>query len=95
MVLNDPLVISNVVLCSLVVIRLCFFRKNGATHRRWAAWLAYLLILIYGHVPLRFLFDHYDGTRWAILLLNLVICIAIFAVRGNVAKIIKVLRIPQ
>jgi uncharacterized membrane protein (DUF2068 family) len=94
-VINDPLVILNVIVCTLVVIRLCFFRKKGATHRRWASWLAYLLILIYGHVPLRFLFDHYDGTRLAIFLLNLVICIALFVVRGNVAKIIKVLRIPQ
>ena len=95
MVINDPLVILNVVLCSLVVIRLSFFRKNGATHRKWASWLAYLLILLYGHVPLRFFFDHYDGTRWAILLLNIVICIAVFAVRGNVAKLFSVLRNPQ
>ena len=95
MVINDPLVILNVVVCSLVVIRLSFFRKNGATHRRWASWLAYLLILIYGHVPLSWAFDHYGGTRLAIFLLNVVICVAIFAVRGNVAKITKVLRIPQ
>ena len=95
MVINDPLVILNVVVCTLVVIRLSFFRKNGATHRRWASWLAYLLILIYGHVPLSWAFDHYGGTRFAIFILNLVICIAIFVVRGNVAKIIKVLRLPQ
>lgn len=95
MVINDPLVILNVVVCSLVVIRLSFFRKNGATHRRWASWLAYLLILIYGHVPLSWAFDHYGGTRLAIFLLNVVICVAIFAARGNVAKITKVLRLPQ
>ncbi|MGA8121309.1 phage holin family protein [Rouxiella badensis] len=95
MEINDPLVIMNVVVCTLVVFRLSFFSKNGATHRRWASWLAYLLILIYGHVPLRFLFDHYDGTRWAIFLLNIVICIAVFAVRGNVAKLFSALRHQQ
>ena len=95
MVINDPLVILNVVLCSLVVIRLSFFRKNGATHRKWASWFAYLLILLYVHVPLRFLFDQYDGTHWAILLMNIIICIAVFAVRGNVAKLFSVLRHPQ
>ncbi|WP_413535503.1 phage holin family protein [Rahnella inusitata] len=36
---------GNVVLCSLVVIRLSFFRKKGDPHRTWASWLAYLLVL--------------------------------------------------
>ena len=44
-VINDPQVIGNVVLCSLVVIRLSFFRKKGDPHRTWASWLAYLLVL--------------------------------------------------
>lgn len=95
MVLNDPLVISNVVLCSLVVIRLCFFRKNGAMHRRWAAWLAYLLIVAYGSVPIRFWFDNYHNTHWASFALNAIICVAIYRAGGNVAKLFSVLRHPQ
>jgi len=87
-VINDPLVIGNVVLCSLVVIRLSFFRKKGATHRTWASWLAYLLILAYATVPLRFMFDHYTSTHWAALAINAIICVAVHRTGGHVAKLL-------
>jgi len=92
MAINDPLVIGNVVLCSLVVIRLSFFRKNGATHRSWASWLAYLLIVSYATVPLRFIFDHYNSTHWAAFAINAIICVAVYRAGGNVAKLFSVLR---
>lgn len=95
MVINDPLVIGNVVLCSLVVIRLSFFRKKGATHRTWASWLAYLLILAYATVPLRFMFDHYTSTHWAAFAINAIICVAVYRTGGNVAKLFSTLRHPQ
>ena len=94
MVINDPLVITNVVTCSAIVLRIMFFRKPGAHHRWWASWLAYLLVIAYGTVPFRYFFDNYDHSSWSSLLINLIICAAVFRAKGNVALILAVLR-PQ
>lgn len=92
MVISDPLVVGNVLLCSLIVVRLSLFRKNGARHRTWASWLAYLLILAYSTVPIRYMFDHYTNTHWAAFVINAVICVAVYRSSGNVAKLFSVLR---
>ena len=44
MVTNDPLVLTNVVACAAIVLRLMMFRKPGGRHNPWASWLAYLII---------------------------------------------------
>lgn len=59
MVTNDPLVVTNVVACAAIVLRLMMFRKPGGRHNPWASWLAYLIILAYASVPFRYLFDSY------------------------------------
>ena len=51
MVINDPLVLTNVVACAAIVLRLMMFRKPGGRHNPWASWLAYLIILAYASVP--------------------------------------------
>jgi len=92
MVTSDPMVIANVITCSAISLRLMFFRKPGAHHQWWASWLAYLLVVAYGSVPFRFFFDSYNHTNWSSLIINLVICAAVFRSRGNVAEILAVLR---
>ncbi|MCP1437273.1 hypothetical protein J3D56_000709 [Erwinia persicina] len=92
MVTNDPMVITNVITCSAIALRLMFFRKPGAHHQWWASWLAYLLVLAYGSVPFRYFFDDYSHSSWASILINLVFCAAVFRSKGNVAEILAVLR---
>lgn len=92
MVTNDPMVITNVITCSAIALRLMFFRKPGAHHQWWASWLAYLLVLAYGSVPFRYFFDDYNHSSWASLIINLVFCAAVFRSKGNVAEILAVLR---
>lgn len=92
MVTSDPMVITNVVVCSAIVLRLMFFYKVGARHQRWASWLAYMIILAYASVPFRFLFDVYAHAHWAALVINLIFCAAVWRAKGNVALIFKVLR---
>lgn len=94
MATNDPLLIANVLTCTAIVIRLMFFRKPGARHNWWASWLAYLLILSYASVPFRFFFHYYSSPHWAAVIINLIICAAVFRSRGNVAQLLHVLR-PQ
>ncbi|MCT4701208.1 phage holin family protein [Enterobacteriaceae bacterium H20N1] len=89
---NDPLVLTNVVASTAIVLRLMMFRKPGGKHNWWASWLAYLIILAYASVPFRFLFDYYLHVHWASVIINLIICAAVFRARGNVARLFQVLR---
>lgn len=43
MVTNDPLVVTNVMACAAIVLRLMMFRKPGGRHNPWASWLAYVI----------------------------------------------------
>lgn len=92
MVTSDPMVITNVVVCSAIVLRLMFYYKEGARHQRWASWLAYLIILAYASVPFRFLFDDYAHTHWAAVIINLIFCAAVWRAKGNIALVFDVLR---
>ncbi|WP_312042167.1 phage holin family protein [Erwinia sp.] len=92
MVTNDPMVITNVITCSAIALRLMFFRKAGAHHEWWASWLAYLFVLAYGSIPFRYFFDNYEHTNWASIIVNLVFCAAVFRSKGNIAVLLAVLR---
>ncbi|KGT87229.1 holin [Erwinia typographi] len=94
MVISDPLVLTNVITCSAIVLRLMSFRKPGGQHNPWASWLAYLIILAYASVPFRYFFDFYVHAHWASVTINLIICAAVFRARGNVARLFHSLR-PQ
>ncbi|WP_338562966.1 phage holin family protein [Erwinia sp. E_sp_B04_7] len=94
MVVNDPLVITNVILATAIALRLMIFRKHGTHHQCWASWLAYVLVLAYASIPFRYFFDHYDQTSWATVSINLIFCAAVFRARGNIALFLAVLK-PQ
>ncbi|PPE61927.1 hypothetical protein F157LOC_00761 [Pectobacterium brasiliense] len=81
----------NVIICAVIVVLLMFYRKNGARHRPLISWLAYLLVLVYASVPFRYLFGYYDAG-WLVVIANMFICAAILRARGNVARLIDVLR---
>lgn len=76
-------------LCALIAARLLLFRRDGAAHRPRAAWLAYVLVVLAGAVTISVLFDRYE---WALLGQNgitAVMCLAVFAVRGNVVELFR------
>lgn len=77
-------------LCALITARLLLFRRGGAVHRPRAAWLAYVLVVLAGTVTISVLFGRYE---WALLAQNgitAVLCLAVFAVRGNVVELFRV-----
>ena len=92
MVINDPAAVANAVICSAIVLMLMFYRRDGARHRPAISWLAYIAVLVYASVPFRFLFGLYHESNWLVVLANILICAAVLAVRGNVARIVDALR---
>ncbi|XTZ40054.1 phage holin family protein [Salmonella enterica] len=84
--------VVNVVICLVIVMALFLYRRNGAAHKPVLSWLSYLLIMGYALIPFRFLFNHYPGSDWVVVVLNLAVCVLVLWARGNVSRIIGLLR---
>ncbi|MCY1226363.1 putative 3TM holin [compost metagenome] len=82
-------------LCALIAARLLLFRRDSATHRPWAARLAYALVVLAGAVTIGVLFGRYE---WALVAQNgitAVMCLAVYAVRGNVVELFRTTGVPE
>ncbi|WP_426394274.1 phage holin family protein [Ralstonia sp. R-29] len=83
------LFIVQAALCALIALRLLLFKRDGAAHRPWAARLAYCLVVLTGAVTIGVLFGRYDWALAAQNGITAVLCIAVFAVRGNVVELFR------
>ncbi|MBT0725139.1 phage holin family protein [Rosenbergiella sp. S61] len=88
MPINDYPAMVNAILSLLIVLAISFYRRGDANHRPYISWLAWLVVVIYGNVPIRYLVGLYHHTHWAIVLVNLIVCVTVFRVRGNLARIV-------
>lgn len=84
---SEPLVILNVILCTAIVVRTAFFRRRRERQRVFVSWLALGIITLYASVPIRFFYQLYTDTHWWMVAANLIICMAVFRAKGNVAKL--------
>ncbi|HDS6906944.1 TPA: phage holin family protein [Klebsiella oxytoca] len=89
---NDLAALVNAVICAVIVLILMFYRRDGARHRPGISIIAYLMVLVYASIPFRFLFGLYESANWLVVLGNILICAAVLWFRGNVARLIDVLR---
>lgn len=64
------------------------FQEGGKRHRLSVAVLAYLVILAAGFNAFNILLGHYVQVNLGDLLLNSVICMAVWLARGNLAKVV-------
>lgn len=89
MINSDFLTVIDVAICAAIALRLMVFSKTGRTHKRGISWIAAGLILFYGNFALLWLFGQYRASGWPVVVANALICIAVFAARGNVARIVS------
>ncbi|OQV43411.1 hypothetical protein BZ160_04635 [Pantoea vagans] len=89
MISSDFLTVIDVAICAAIALRLMVFSKTGRTHKRGISWIAAGLILFYGNFALLWLFGQYHASGWPVVIANALICIAVFAARGNVARIVS------
>lgn len=92
MVPGEPIALVNAILCTLIVATIMLYRRNGARYRVAISCLAYVTVLIYASVPFRFLFGFYQQPHWLVVFVNLLICAAILMARGNLARLVDILR---
>lgn len=89
---SDLLALLNALLCTAVVIVLMFYQRGEARHRPLISVLAYLMVLLWASVPLRFLFGLYTSPHWLTVAGNLLFCALLLRHKGNVARLIDFLR---
>jgi len=88
MISNDLLTVIDVAICAAIALRLMAFSKTGRTHKPAISWIAAGLILFYGNFLLLWLFGHYHASGWPVVVVNGLICTAVFMARGNVARLV-------
>ncbi|WP_096219047.1 phage holin family protein, partial [Enterobacter hormaechei] len=69
-----------------------FYRRGASRHRKWVSRLAWLITVVYSSVPLADLCGIYPHSSWLTITANVLILTALVSVRGNVARLIDLLR---
>lgn len=87
--MTHPLLLLNAVVCAAICLRLIFFRRAGGAHRPIASAIAYLLIVASGLIPLRTVLGLTIQVSYSQFVLNLALCVAVFAMRGNVVELFR------
>lgn len=78
----------NVVICLLIALRIALFNKRGRRHRPIVTIVAAVAGVLFGCVPVLYLYGFYKGMGIPVLITNLVICMRVFYVRGNIARLL-------
>lgn len=86
---NDLITITNAVICALIALRLLTFQRNGAAHRYWGGILAYALIVATASVFIRVIMGEYRNTDISEIIINIVLCVAVFNAKGNIVQLVK------
>ena len=91
MISHDALLFINSAICAGIAVRVFLFRREGANHRRWGGWLAYVVIVVSASIPVRTFYGYYS-VDWSQVIINAVFLAAILKTKGNVVQIFKISR---
>lgn len=75
--------------CSIAVVRLINYRRNGSQYKFIPSLSAWVLIVLLGSVPLRILTNSYAQADPFEVGINLTLCVLIVLAGGNVTKIFR------
>lgn len=80
-------------LCLLSILRLITYRREGARFKRHYSVIAWILICSFGALAIHILGGRLCTDEWPILLpVTMILTLAIFHVRGNVAHLVNLRR---
>lgn len=89
MIYEHVLLNANAIICAVTSLRLITFRRAMAAHNRLTSVIAYVLVVATGSVTIRVITGEYFYTDWTEVLINLLLCIAVLRVRGNVGRLLR------
>lgn len=78
--------------CLLAVIRLINYDRNGAKYKFIPSFIAWVLIILLGSIPLRILTNDYTHADPFEVGINLSLCVLILLSRGNIMQIFRGVR---
>ena len=87
--LSEALILINAIISVVIVIRLVSFKRTGGKHKKWAAWLAYILIVMYAYFPIQLMFGHLVVIEWTQIVINFIFMLAVLKLKGNVVQLFK------
>ncbi|HCT5876436.1 TPA: phage holin family protein [Proteus mirabilis] len=83
------LTIVNSIICTVIFLRVFYFKRDGRQHCKKGGWLAFLILAYSSSVPIRAYFDpNYHADIYNIFA-NILICTTLLVSKGNVIKFIK------
>lgn len=83
----------NVLLSVVIVVVVMFWRRRGHKYRPCVSVAAWVLVVVYGSIPIGYLSGQYSMTHWPVVVANLLICIAVCRAKGNIARLLDPLRL--
>lgn len=81
------LIYINFFACSLAALRLIAYRRNGAQYKFLSSFMAWMLIVVFGSIPLRILTDQYAQADPFEVAINVILCLQIIRSDGNINRI--------
>ncbi|WP_105635508.1 phage holin family protein [Cronobacter dublinensis] len=88
----EMLLLLNAIICAGIAIRVLLFRREGARHRWWGGWLAYIVIVVAASVPVRTFYGYHILPDWSDVIIKAVFLAALIKTKGNVVQIFKISR---
>lgn len=83
------MIILNSVICLLIVIRIVLFERQASQHRPLISIAAYIIAVAAGVELLQAIMGFATTPSISSLILNTLLCAALYSVRGNVAELFK------
>lgn len=84
---DEVLQAIDILICTVICLRVVCYRRRGASHRPIAAFLAWTVVSASGAVPLLALLGQCPKAELHDVVLHAVLCLALLATRGNVSEL--------
>ena len=79
----------NAIICGAIAIRLMCFRQKTSQHKFWYSCVAYVLTVTSAAICIRIVMKQYSNVDVSEVIMNLVVCISVYATKGNVARFMR------
>ncbi|WP_029686178.1 phage holin family protein [Tatumella saanichensis] len=83
----------NMLLSAVIVTVLMFWKREGHRYRPFVSLTAWVVVVVYGSIPIGYFSGHYTTTHWPVVMANLLICVAVCRAKGNIARLLDPLRL--
>lgn len=83
------MILFNSIICLLIVARIMFYERHNSAHRPFISILAYIFAVAAGMEAIKGLLGVAVPPSISSVVLNFLLCAALFCVRGNVADLFK------